>query len=225
MMKKIGRLILFLIGIILYSVFSSCQQPTSPDTKPKSYTSEFPSTVGSYWKYVVYDSSFSSGGQFDSVYTDSFLVKLNDVKTISDTQSIETYLYIYSDTTDTVIVDIRPNKVIMNNAFRSFSSTYLVTISGYYIFPLKVNNGWGKTYPLGGDTSYVIGESTLTVPAGVFSNVFHIHRSNFQIGPVSQFNIDSWYVSKVGFIQFEEYQSNGPRSNKTYIKLVQFKIA
>ncbi len=206
-------------------LLNSCQQSTSPNPNTQWYTQSFPSSVGSTWQYIIYDTTFAPGGKFQSARTESLLVVVIQVDSISQTERLARWVYAYSDTADTATVTLTPTTVSITHAFNVFDSySKLSKQNAEYVFPLIVGKGWGSTYSNGGDTSTVVGVTYVTVPSGTFGDASHILSLNYTIGPVSYFDVDSWFVPNIGFVQFQESEAYDANSEKVYVELVSYEL-
>ena len=200
--------------------------PQPPPPEPGDLISDFPTRVGLTWTYAIHDSSFDDSGQLLLARTDSLVITVISRTIVSDTHHVAKWLYAFSDTTDTVTVDILPSVVTMTGAIRIYSSPYAETRDAEYMFPLSVGRSWGSTYYLGGDTSAVLEQDTMTVSGGTFPNAFHIWRNSYAIGPVSGILLNIWFVPKTGFVRSHQKENLlGPGNHRVALELQRHNMA
>ncbi|MGH2562999.1 MAG: hypothetical protein ACRDE5_00705, partial [Ginsengibacter sp.] len=92
-----------------------------------------------------------------------------------------------------------------------------------YVFPLQIGNVW-FTNKFFGDTTKILNESSLTVPAGIFNNTFQLSKT---IGYVTNsFTKDSiWLTPNIGMIKYYQNEySLGPIPGNGIWKLASYKL-
>ena len=152
---------------------------------------DFPNYVGSYWKYVRYDSLSWP----DTVRIDTVLVSIVDTTVLSNDETASVWVYEFEDRPDTQYVSIVNDTV---RVYRNAEPSYLDYI---YIFPLEVGKSWGTTV---WDSSRVVDEEEITVPFGTFQKSFRVDR--LATGTVDYYlSTSAWIVNKVGMVQLNRF--------------------
>ena len=182
-----------LLVIILF--ITSCNKDhTSPNF------SDFPATVGTNWKYVVYDSIHN--------YADTQIVVISGETTLNNGRAakiVKSYFIFNSDTTYTYLVE-DASKVIFYTDKEGYDYNKI------YVYPLKIGAWWQGENIL--DTSKVISNEGITVPACSFST-YTVSR-NYKVTNMAV-RENEWYCPGVGVVQRNYFTRNiGFISNKTF---------
>jgi hypothetical protein len=199
-MRKLSPFII-LISLVLVS---SCKKEDNP---PENIISEFPNEVGDHWRYLC------TWG-IATVHLDTIDVDVVGIRTITGGQTAKVWAYKYkfnnypmSNDTSYVVIDSQLVKVYLHY----YGSTYYE--KKRYKLPLTVGNIW--TIPQNyKDTTWVLGNNAVTVPAGTFANTFQLRQERKHIVNSST-NNDMWLSPQVGLVKFyqEEYNLGGVRGN------------
>jgi hypothetical protein len=179
-MKNVFLILLFLVA--------ACKKKQEP---PSALLPDFPNEIGDHWRYRYNPGS----GPF--IYID---VDIVGTRIMPDGQSAKIWLYKYLSYTDTTFV-VSDGQVakIYGNIYSSIPPPYYEIM--HYSFPLQV--GTIYAYPVPAyyrDTSKVLENSPLTVPAGTFNNTFKISKTREYI--VNSWTSDTiWFAPTVGMIK------------------------
>lgn len=155
-MKKL--IIPLLLISYLLSTSSSCKK-----TSIIALNKEFPNSIGTWWKYKVYDSVSSTIDTVtikivgSSKLDNGTNVKIWQVNSLNNYKPVDTN-YVYSGS-DGI-------KIYYNKSVQSYFKKYE--------FPLNVGDYWIGIQPK--DTTKVIGKSNIAVIAGTFSDNYIIER-------------------------------------------------
>ena len=187
---------LLLVGVSLFR-FCSCHDTVIDDGFPAP--EYFPNTVGDKWTYAVYDSVRN--------VADTVQVRVRGQSIIPsrvphkyDGEAANIWEYRYKDHADTHYVNLLLDTVNVYDG--QFSHQY-------FIIPFEVGKKWGSSYGLGGDSTTVATNDSITVSAGHFRSGFFIKRHQYTIGPVSSDDTDSWFVPEVGTVWIHQYDNLG----------------
>lgn len=159
----------------------SCSGKTTAPDKDMPI-SDFPNHIGTYWVYLIKDSV----GYDTTTYMDTVRVTIVDLININKNEYTMVWEYEFNDFLDT-------QYVFVGNDTLSFSSDSFLS-NGYYVFPLEVGSGWGRS----NDTSYVVEKTSIVTRAGEFNNSFRVRRESY--GSNYYFDLDTWLVNKVGIV-------------------------
>jgi uncharacterized Tic20 family protein len=158
---------------------------------PPDNSQTFTATVGSSWKYIVFDSLKNS---IDTQTVVIFgLTKLKDGRTAKIVKSSfsfsrdTTYSYLFQDTNKAIFYDSKDG----------------TNYNKIYVFPLKVNSSWLGENIL--DTNRVTSNENITVGAGNFNSYLIVR--NFKVTNVG-IRESEWFCPGVGMIQRNYYERN-----------------
>ena len=187
---------LLLVGASLFR-FCSCHDTVIDDGFPAP--EYFPNSVGDTWTYAFFDSI--------SHVADTVQVRVRSQGTIPsrvphkyDTEAAYIWELSYKNHADTQYVNLLRDTVNVYDGQFSYP---------YFIIPFEVGKHWGSSYGLGGDTTTVAMNDSITVSAGHFRSGFFIKRHQYTIGPVSSDDTDSWFVPEVGAVSIHQYDVLG----------------
>jgi len=178
-------------------LITSCSKENN---KPSNTSSNqmFPHAVGNHWVYK-YDDGYSNGDQY--IY-----VNIVDTGTLPDGQRATIWT--------TTLQDAANNKYLIDSSFVVVDDKKAVFYAApcrtcipqmfdekrRYIFPLQVSNTW-FTDKFFGDTTKVLNENSLTVPAGTFDNTFQLSKIIGYV--VNSFTKDSiWLTPNIGMTKY-----------------------
>jgi hypothetical protein len=187
-MRKLSPFII-LISVVLVS---SCKKENNP---PANIISEFPNEVGDHWRYL-----YTWG--IATVHLDTIDVDIVGTRTITGGQTAKVWAYKYKfnnypmvHDTGYVIVDSQLVKI------------YLYAYGSYYErkrykLPVTVGDIW--TIPQNyKDTTWVLGNHAVTVPAGTFPNTYALRQERKYI--VNSWTNNDIYLSpQVGLVKFDQ---------------------
>ncbi len=195
----------YYLTFFLLLLVTSCTK--EKDQISNSFSTQiFPNEVGDHWIYK-YDDGDSNSEQYiyvDIVGTTTLQGQRATIwtSTLQDTSNTK-YLI------DSSYVVVENQKAVFYAPPCLTCTPQLVYEKRRYVFPLQVSNLW-FTNKTSGDTTKVLSENSLTVPAGTFQNTFHLSKT---IGYVTNsFTKDSiWLTPNVGMTKYyqDEY-SLGP---------------
>ncbi len=189
-MKKL--MIISIFSSLLIINFSCSDSSTNPQPEPN--TAVFPNTIGDTWVYAVYDSLNST--------EDTLTVKVSSIVTALNSRNLMVWIYransgMNSNYTinnlDTAYVYSGNDTVYFynNNAGSQFESKM--------VFPLQVGLQWGNAATGIVDTSQVVDQNSITVPAGTFQKTYHILRTKNGLNDYMTVNL--WFTERVGIIK------------------------
>lgn len=194
---------IFTVILIVIAAISSCTKENHP---PANIISEFPNEIGNHWRYL-----YTWG--FAIIQRDTIDVEIVGTRAMPNGQTAKVWAYKYSYNnypirydTNFVVVDSQVVKI------------YLYGYGSYYEkkrykLPLTVGNIW--TIPQNyKDTTWVLGNNAVTVPAGTFANSYKLrHERKYIVN--SWTNNDVWLSPQVGVVKFfqEEYNLGGVGGN------------
>ena len=202
---KVQRMKSFLLGsFVLVStvLFVSCNKEVKePSGDP------FPNQVGDHWEYLYNDGSDNRDLQInvDIVGTG----KLPDG---SEATIWNTTLHLSADTVyliDSVYVVENNQEVFLFHAPCWTCTQKMPDEWRSYIRPLHVNSYWYNQAPWG-DTTRVLSQEDITVPAGTFPNTFKlIHKVGYAVN--SYTNDTIWLTPNIGMTKYSQNEfSLGP---------------
>lgn len=169
---------------------------------------DLPVSVGTNWKYVVYDSIHGN--------TDTQTVAITGTAIMSDGRTAKTVRSYFSFSTDTSYTYLVEN----TDKATFYTNQNGIDYNKSYTYPLKVGAWWRGENIL--DTNKVVSNIDIGVPAGSFST-YMINRSYKVTGMAVREN--EWYCPGVGMVQRNYYERNiGFIINKTF-RLVSYSIA
>ncbi len=203
--------IFFLFGL------AACHKDTTQPNQSNHPGSEyFPNTVGDYWEYDVYDSSYvRDHPNYPKQYT--VKVRIIGSKKLVDGKDAIIWQYQYPWGNDTNYVRVIGDTI---EIFDLIYSRYIEDLNFprlIFIQPFGVNKRWdGKLLYM--DSSRVISQSDVTMKFQVFNNCFDIYH--YYLGPNLEFKDDYWFKPNIGFVKIYYHQYNmGP----TLIQMWQLK--
>ena len=193
----------FTFFLLVLIISCSKENNQTPNT---SSNQTFPNDVGNHWVYN-YNDGLGNSGQY--IYVDIV------GKTTILGQSATIWTTTLQDASNTKFL-IDSSYVVVDNEKAVFYAPPCLTCTPQpvyekrrYVFPLEVGNNWFTSIPWG-DTTKVLNENSLTVPAGTFKNTFQLSKT---IGYVTNsFTKDSiWLTPNIGMAKYyqDEY-SLGP---------------
>ena len=187
-MKKIS-----IAFLTIFIVFTSCRKHNLIVT-----SAAFPNEIGNHWRY-----------EYNSTPASFIDVDIVGSRLLPDGQLANTWVYKYAGYTDTnyVVSDEFLARIYVNPCWTCPSPMLFEKMR--YIFPLHVGNIWYTGFP-SGDTTKVLANSTLTVPAGTFENTFELSKKrNYVVNAWT--NNQIWFTPTVGMTKLNQGEFNlGP---------------
>ena len=174
------------------------------------YNKEFPNSVGTWWKYKVYDSIYNRLDTVTITVIGNGKLDNGDNATIWAINSL-----LHGADTNYVT-----NK---NDGIRIYPGK-LITASPNkrYVFPLTVGNYW-VTYNIL-DTNRVTEKGSINVIAGTFSDAYRINRNTREPPGLYIIQEDEWFVQNIGMV-YRNYGSFGtPGVEHELWELVSYQI-
>ena len=186
-----------LLIIILVSIvaISSCKKDSDP---PVNIISEFPNEIGDHWRYL-----YTWG--IATTHRDTIDVDIVGTRTITGGQTAKVWAYRYQ----------------FNNYPNAYDTSYVVVDSLVKIYfyqygayyerkryklPFTVGSVW--TIPQNyRDTTWVLGNYAVTVPAGTFLNTYELkHEQKPFLNTWT--NNQIWFSPQVGVVKYNQFQYN-----------------
>lgn len=204
--KKYEKLAATLLVVYLLSTSSSCKK----NSFKSQLNREFPTTIGTWWKYKVFDSV--------SYQTDTVTITvIGTAKLNNGDNAILLSIHSLIGGTDTNYVTSK------SDGIRIYSNK-LTSASPYkrYVFPIELGKSWITYNVL--DTNKVIEKSAKTVLAGTFTEAYRIERTTRIPPGLYVVKEEEWFVPYVGMV-YRYYSSYGTPGveGKTW-ELVSYKI-
>lgn len=203
-MKTLFFPIFFSILIISHSC--SCKK----DSTVGSSNTEFPNTVGTFWKYKVYDSVFNN--------LDTVLIQVigNTMLQNGDNAAIWSLHSLYYGNDTNYVTNKSDGINIYYNRYATSS------IKERYVFPLALGKSW--TGQLIQDTIKVSEQGTVSVIAGIFSNAFKLNQDFRTYPGLNITKQEEWFVPNIGMVSRQyRYSGTAGVENKKW-ELVSFLI-
>jgi hypothetical protein len=190
-----------IIFILTLCFLFSCKKESNTSSNTSS-NELFPNEVGNHWVYK-YNDGVSTDDHYIYVDIINTGVLPNGQNATIWTTKIDTFLI----GTQYVVAD--DQKAIFYNAPCWTCTQQMPDERRRYIFPLQVNNKWFTQAPYG-DTTKVLSQGALTVPAGTFEKTFQLSKTDGYV--TNSFTKDTiWLTPNIGMTKFyqDEY-SLGP---------------
>ncbi len=174
----------------------SCSKENNSPSNTSS-NQQFPDKVGNHWVYKYNDGSNSEQYIFVDIVGTGIL---------PDGQNVTIWTSTLQDATnrkyllDSSFVVVDEQKAVFYGVPCLTCTTQMPDEKRRYIFPLQVNNKW-FTDKFFGDTTKVLNESSLTVPAGTFDSTFELSKTVGYV--VNSFTKDTiWLTPNIGMTKF-----------------------
>jgi hypothetical protein len=198
-------------NLVLFGMFliTSCSQENNPPSNGQSNTFSnqmFPNSVGNEWVYQYNDGLDSNQYIYVDIVGTTTLPGGQNATVWTSTLKYGTNQEFLLDSSYVVVDD---QKAVFYAPPCLTCIPSVIEEKERYVFPLQVNKRWftDKVY---GDTTKVLEEGSITVPAGTFDNTFKLSRT---IGYVNNsFTKDTtWLTPNVGMIKYyQDHYSLGP---------------
>lgn len=198
---------------------SCTKENNNPANTPSNQM--FPHAVGDQWVYQYDD---GSGDSDQYIYVD-----IIGKGTLPDGQEATIWTSTLQDRSneryllDSSFVVVDDQKAIFYDAPCRTCIPQMFDEERRYIFPLQVGNFWVPDGTFG-DTTKVLNESSLIVPAGTFENTFQLSKT---IGyRTNSFTNDSiWLTPNIGMTKYYKNEfSLGPLPGNGIWKLASYKL-
>lgn len=183
-------------ALFIISFFLSCNKEDL--TQHKSATEYFPNTIGDYWEYNVYDSSYRllDNPKLGRSYT--VKVSIIGIKKLADSIDANVWQYAYPDTN--IFKYIR----ITGDTVKTFTPPYYVSLSALaypypiFLIPFIAGNTW-KSNLFNSDTYTSSLIPNIILNWQTYDSVFQI--SDHYLGPNLE-NYDTyWFKPNIGFLK------------------------
>jgi len=194
-------------GLIACLSFWSCTDrgtPVNPLVSQENLIREFPNHVGDTWTYRW---TTNVGTTY------SIEVQIIGQGTLPNGSSARIWTYAFENSFDTAWVSPQGNTVIIYDKPCWNCTNTMPHERLRYVFPLSVGNRRYTTEPRG-DTTNILRLTNQTVPAGTFSDVFEISKTEGYI--TSSWTFDTlWFKENVGLIKKSqaEFELGAVRGN------------
>lgn len=174
--------LILIIGLLILASSNSCKKSDSP----VHFNPEFPTNIGSFWKYRLY---YSINNRIDTI----------TIKVLRQTNLDNGELA--SEWEITSLYDPISTRYVTNNndGIRIYFNT--ITTSGplkRYVFPLLLGNSWTTRYNI--DTNKVTENGAVSVIAGSFANGYRIKRDVVIPPGYNPIKEDEWFVPNIGMV-------------------------
>jgi hypothetical protein len=208
-MKQIA---LFLMALVMV-ICSSCEKDNQII---QIQTQNFPNQIGDRWIYRL------TTDNIDTIKVEivgqGFLPNGKSAKIWKYTYQYPLHTYI-----DTLLVSSIANDVRIygNTCWTCPNSTPFEVL--HYSFPLTIGKLWVSNTSYG-DTTKVLGQVNVSVPAGAFSDVFEL--SHFSGGPFNAWTFDTIYFhAQIGLVKQNQNEYNlGPVIGNGTWELISYKV-
>ena len=178
---------------------------TTPDCR--STLTDFPNAAGTEWIYATYDSV--------SGLNDTLRVTVLGAVALPNGLTATAWEYSSSSVIDTHYVRVSGDTVRIQP---DPESTWKTTT---YVFPLTEGSSWGGAFA--SDTSWVVEQGSISVPAGTFEQASHIHE---RWGALNDYGtVDSWLAPGVGLVWQHRIEFGMVLSLNTVATLVDYELA
>lgn len=166
----------------------------------------FPNTVGNHWVYK-YNDGINSNQYIDVDIVGTTTLPNGQAATIWTSTLYDNTNQKFSLDSSYVVVDNEKSIFYAPPCLPCIPST--IDEKRRYIFPLQVGNKW-FTNVFFGDTTKVLNENSLTVPAGTFINTFLLSRTIGYV--VNTYTKDTvWLTPNIGMTKYiQNHYSLGP---------------
>jgi hypothetical protein len=144
---------------------------------------DFPSIIGTQFVFLFVNNL--------SITSDTVIVSIVGNTTFDENKQATVWEYEFSSKTDTEYVYFSGDTV---KVYDDLSSWWINT---KYVFPLELGKGWKGDFAT--DTSTVFDITSISVPAGDFSNAFVIEEAWAVTNEYG--HVVTWFVPKVGIVK------------------------
>lgn len=204
---SVEKTVMFKNGMKYYFPFFLLVLITSCTKAPNTFSNQtFPNKVGNQWVYR-YKDGYTNGDQYIYVDIVGITTLQGQTATIWTSTLQDALNRKYLIDSSYVVVD--NNKAVFYTPPCLICTPQPLYEKRRYVFPLQIGNVWFSD-KFFGDTTKVLNEKSLTVPAGTFENTFQLSKT---IGYVTNsFTRDSiWLTPNIGMTKYyqDEY-SLGP---------------
>lgn len=177
-MKRILPLVILILLLSSCRLFNAHHNP---------FVEDFPNRIGDSWTYKYTE------GNGNQQY---IKVRIVGQDTLHNGEKAKIWQYKYPNFMDSVWVTSNDSEAVFYN---KPCCNRMPIQRLRLLFPLNVGNSWHTDAPYG-DTTRVMDESTITVPAGTFRNVYRISKTMGYV--TNSWTKDTlWYKNKVGIIR------------------------
>ena len=174
-----------LIGLLILTLSNSCKKLKSVVPEPV-YNTQFPNSIGTFWKYKVYDSV--------SYNLDTVTIKVTGLSNLDNGDEVS--IWEITSVYNTPITNYISNK---SDGIRIYNSK--ISNSGAfkrYLFPLSVGSNWTTRSII--DTNRITQVGAINVIAGNFTNGYRIQREVILPPGYNLVKEDEWFVQNIGMV-------------------------
>ena len=202
------NLIYLSLVLLIPLLLISCRKKSTVTRSHENQVLEyFPNSIGSRFIYFYFDSL--------SMHSDTVTVSIVDTITYDNIKQLTVWEYIYSSKIDTRYVYSSGDTVKIYNDLENW------WINTTYLFPLEIGKGWRGGFI--NDTSTVVDQVSITVPAGEFANTFLIEET---WGALNEYGyILTWFVPEVGIVKKLNWQRGWSSWARETWELIGYHIA
>lgn len=183
--------ILLLLALLSVMSFSCKKEVVQADDY-------FPNEVGYQWTYRWTNSNGVG----------AIMVKIVDSKPLPDGKEAKVWQYTYNNGSniyfDTLWVVSTNNEVSIYNNSDLSDSSQMPYEKLHYIFPLENGRQWFGNLPQG-DTTKVLNQKTVSVPAGTFDDVFRISK-DIGFATNAWVNDTLYFKEYIGLVKFSQHE-------------------
>ena len=221
-----------LVTLLLLGAIWGCSEDDSPVRSGQTPPPYYPNTLGSYWKYVAYDSVRDT--------VDTIVIEIMDTATIDSNRptasnwrypSAHQWFGVFGTET-WVMLDTQYAKSGASDSLLIawIIPDHYVWVKEVYLLPFEVGNKWA--YDPNGylpDSTFVVDSSTIVCPAGSFPGTFQV-LTRYNCGDECGAERTMWYRPGVGVVQFSRWEwdhfdyPDAPQINATWT-LIDYHIA
>jgi hypothetical protein len=202
---------IILISMVLTVIICSSCKKDNQIIQPQ--TQSFPNQVGDKWIYRLTDHNI-----------DTVKVEIVGQGSLPDGTSAKIWKYTYQFPSQTVIDTFLVTSI--NNEVRMYSSNCWSCMDPmpserfHYILPLSVGNTWFTDI----DTTKVLNQESISVPAGTFTNVF-------QLAHLRHYVTNSWkndtiyFKEQIGLVKLSQLENDlGPILGNGIWELISYHV-
>lgn len=206
-MKKIFFLLLSVTVIII-----SCKK-TSNQESTQNNIAYFPNTIGNNWRYKIFTlvDSLPFGTMYVNIIKDTILPN-NDTAKVWAFDFVNAVTSHHSFDTNYVVSNEQIVKIYKRPCPQSYCANYPLSENQRYILPLEVGKSWTWAYypSFVHDTTRVLYQDVITVPAGTFENAYNLLKTRPN-GPNYYTRNTIWLVPYIGVVELNQFELNlGP---------------
>lgn len=199
---RIVALFITLLSVLLVA----CNKDEYAENAKSS--NEFPDSPGDYWKYGIYSLTGRSEG--------ILMVRVISKSVLPFGQSVSTWVYTYPGFTDTVYMLTDGSNIEEYNHFPGLTENNVPIMR--YNFPLETGKKWAISNSLSSDSVLVNSETSVSVPAGSFSDSWQLDFIGTRYIGNYRNNSLYWFTPNIGITRmlFSVISLSADKRNGTY---------